>query len=457
LLVLVVIAGLIALGLVQRWRGGPGAAGELDALVAELDEREPDWRLDDVEKGREQVPEADNSARLLTALAKRYPRNWADFEALSPREGTPANERLDAARLAKLIETLDAVAALRPEARRLADMRRGRHRLAVDLVNPYMILLQDQQETRQTASVLQLDAIERAHAGDVSGALLSVRAGVNTSRDLGDEPLIISQLIRIACFLSAANTAERALALGEADEKALADLQSLLIEDEKHNGVLVAWRGERAAMHVMLKSLVSGKVRLRDLATHGIPDDLRVRDTFMPWSIRGMAREEHPALLRLMNQAVENARLPEGEQLAAEKKLDAEIRSQAGRTRLVRVVMPAHFKINESHRRKVALNRCLIALLAVERYRLKEKRWPDSLEALKPALLKDIPLDPFDGKPIRYRKVADGVVVYTVGHDGADDGGNLDRNRPLTRGTDLGYRLWDVASRNQPASGAKAP
>jgi hypothetical protein len=87
----------------------------------------------------------------------------------------------------------------------------------------------------------------------------------------------------------------------------------------------------------------------------------------------------------------------------------------------------------------------------VERYRLRADRWPASVEDLKPDLLKVIPLDPFDGKPIRFAKTADGVVIYSVGMDGSDDGGNIDRTRPLTKGTDLGYRLWDVEKRNRAA------
>lgn len=59
----------------------------------------------------------------------------------------------------------------------------------------------------------------------------------------------------------------------------------------------------------------------------------------------------------------------------------------------------------------------------------------------------EVPLDAYDGKPIRYRRLADGVVVYSVGADGKDDGGKA--------GADLGYRLWDVDRRRQPPGQAK--
>jgi hypothetical protein len=100
--------------------------------------------------------------------------------------------------------------------------------------------------------------------------------------------------------------------------------------------------------------------------------------------------------------------------------------------------------------------RCLQVLLALERHRRAKGAWPAKLEALTPTLLKAVPLDPFDGKPLRYRATADGVIVYSVGPDGSDDGGNIDRTRgPTTPGTDLGFQLWDVKSRRQPAWKAK--
>ena len=61
-----------------------------------------------------------------------------------------------------------------------------------------------------------------------------------------------------------------------------------------------------------------------------------------------------------------------------------------------------------------------------------------------------MPTDPFDGRPLRLAKVQDGIVIYSVGHDKTDDGGNLDRDEPQQPGVDLGFRLWDPPQRRQP-------
>jgi hypothetical protein len=100
--------------------------------------------------------------------------------------------------------------------------------------------------------------------------------------------------------------------------------------------------------------------------------------------------------------------------------------------------------------RSLAFLRSAIVALALERHRLEHGAYPDKLEGLVPTYLKSIPLDPYDGQPLRYRRLADGVVVYSVGLDGIDDGGAIDRDRPMTPNTDQGFRVWDVKARRQP-------
>jgi len=64
-----------------------------------------------------------------------------------------------------------------------------------------------------------------------------------------------------------------------------------------------------------------------------------------------------------------------------------------------------------------------------------------------------VPIDPYDGGRLRYRRMADRVVVYSVGLDGQDHGGNIGKI-PNTPGTDLGFRLWDVKHRRRSPSPA---
>ncbi len=66
---------------------------------------------------------------------------------------------------------------------------------------------------------------------------------------------------------------------------------------------------------------------------------------------------------------------------------------------------------------------------AVERFHLKNGSYPDSLEALTPDLMKEIPSDLMsEGKPLIYQKdkVSGRYRIYSVGANAVDDGGKIE-------------------------------
>jgi hypothetical protein len=82
-----------------------------------------------------------------------------------------------------------------------------------------------------------------------------------------------------------------------------------------------------------------------------------------------------------------------------------------------------------------ARRRLLITAIALERYHGRHGAYPQTLEALVPELLPHPTVDFMDGRPLRYRLTADGhFVLYSVGLDCADNGGEM--SRPRTRGRD---------------------
>jgi hypothetical protein len=60
-----------------------------------------------------------------------------------------------------------------------------------------------------------------------------------------------------------------------------------------------------------------------------------------------------------------------------------------------------------------------------------------------------VPVDPYDRKPLRYKQLPDGVLIYSIGPDRGDNGGNVDRRNYAAAGTDLGMKLWNVDKRRQ--------
>ncbi len=64
--------------------------------------------------------------------------------------------------------------------------------------------------------------------------------------------------------------------------------------------------------------------------------------------------------------------------------------------------------------------------------------------------LQTVPADPFDGRPLRYRRDGEEAIVYSAGFDGKDDGGERATLNTYKEGTDIGFRLWDVDKRGRP-------
>ena len=60
-------------------------------------------------------------------------------------------------------------------------------------------------------------------------------------------------------------------------------------------------------------------------------------------------------------------------------------------------------------------------LLAMKAYKLDKGRLPETLEQLVPEYLDAVPIDDFDGKPLRYNAAK--KIIYSVGKDLEDDGG----------------------------------
>lgn len=71
-----------------------------------------------------------------------------------------------------------------------------------------------------------------------------------------------------------------------------------------------------------------------------------------------------------------------------------------------------------------ANNALLTVTVALRAYYVEHGKYPDKLDELTPEYLKKIPDDPFALKgPLKYKRVGDMYVLYSVGPDAKDDGG----------------------------------
>jgi len=87
------------------------------------------------------------------------------------------------------------------------------------------------------------------------------------------------------------------------------------------------------------------------------------------------------------------------------------------------LVGPAYQAATTAMHRSEAHLRLILAEAAVRQYMLQHGAPPDSLAALVPEYLSAVPQDPYGDGPLVYRTTDDGYLLYSVGSNGTDDGG----------------------------------
>jgi hypothetical protein len=257
--------------------------------------------------------------------------------------------------------------------------------------------------------------------------------------------LAVSQLVRMAISSIAVRSLEQTLFRTTPDDAALEAAQKALADEAGFDALLVAWRGERATLFGMLEAVDSGKVPLAQ-----IQETFRNFGKDAAWPAD--AGPGSPALksarvwsLRFMTPLVEVAKKPLPVQPAAL----AALRPGQPPALLAPLLdlqnQLSGGGVQGAYHRRAALLRSAVVAVAAERYRLKHGRWPLEVKEIDAALVATPPTDPYDGAALRLRRVDGGLVVYSIGGNGRDDGGDLG-DRGL-EAPDVGFRLSDAEKR----------
>ena len=333
------------------------------------------------------------------------------------------------------------------EAQALADKPRGRHALVLG-DQPWTPAMAQAHVVRVSlvVNLLSLDAVYRADAQDREGAVRSCRGAINAARSLGDEPFVISQLMRKNQATVAIRGIQYLLNRGECEPETLADLQHQLEVEADHPGFLIAMRGHRALLHEILTALEAGRVGWDQI----FPD--RPHSPLLDWTSapsRDEIRRQHAEMLLFLGRMIEAAAKPSPERAALLRDLQPELDN--GQFPLLAPPLRELPGLEERFAARDAHLRCAAAAVACERYRSDHGCWPTSLEVLTPDYLKETPLDPANGKPLRYQRLDDNVVISSRCLD------DRTRDRPRRYNPDdptarygVMVRLWDVSQRGRP-------
>ena len=256
--------------------------------------------------------------------------------------------------------------------------------------------------------LLQAKALLCAHRGQVEDAIRCVKDGLRLGEALRRQPLTVNSLAGNHYDTLVLRSLEKILSRAAPTDRQLRELTDVLTTTADSLGLVDTMITERCLTIENCGRLFSTRGTRPGGVAYWLPD----------------AKERALAdILHYMEACVEAARLPRTQRMARFHGIRQEVEALSVLHAVVKTLVPRMDWIAERDLECRTHLDLAGAALAVERYRLATGSLPVALAALAPQYLKEVPLDPFDGRPIRYTRQTPGYVLYSVGTDGQDNAG----------------------------------
>ena len=275
---------------------------------------------------------------------------------------------------------------------------------------PNVILL------RSGARVLALQVHVRAHRGDVHGAAESIHAIFMIGNSLDKDPVMLSLRVRTVVNWIGFELIQELIPHVEFPDDDLAVLRADIQAIDYDQALERATIGQRAVCIMAFK------------------DPALLRDLGISRLMALVPRDEDLLLcLRFMNEHVAATKQPWPQRLddtqAAKDAYYDFFRTDSSITRfryqVTRSILPAITAFVTSAAENEALAQAADTALAIEQFSRKNGGLPDKLDELVPEFLDKVPIDPFDGQPLRYVVRKNEYVIYSIGKDRIDNGGQI--------------------------------
>jgi hypothetical protein len=290
---------------------------------------------------------------------------------------------------------------------------------------------------RQIAYFLHAAAISDLHSGRTADAFETTLTLMDITDYLREEWTPVNQLVRISIGTQALNATWYGLESHAWTESQLAQLQARWETASILTNLYQSLLYERAfgtytfALARTNPAQISQHVINRTPVPQGLPGQLwewwRLRTDLDGDELEYLHNQQ--AKLLLWREQIQH---PAGAQgLNDFKSLHQKLTQNTPKSLLPRKhLITANLDVNHYNLFFLAISwdthrHLTIAAIALERYRLQHGHYPPALAQLVPAYLPQIPLDPMDGRPLRYRLKPDNdYTLYSVGQNGRDDRGN---------------------------------
>jgi hypothetical protein len=444
---------------------------QLAAAIAETDALDPRWRWEEIQEDLPSIPDGENSMRLIRQATDSL-KGWnagslaslSEDDFWEDLEEWPENHKLDEKQLSLIRDILKERSDALLLAKSLKDYPRGQTHISL---SRFLLdtSLEHAQDCRRLITLLELDIERLLQEGRPKETASDIHAILCSGAGLRRDPFLVSQLVRMNARSRAVMRIERVLGMEQLGDDELEKLLAHIKAELSEELMVVAIRGERAGWHLHMENLESGRVSLADFCSLGFGDkkiELDFLQLFGFFLYQSFLYEDHAYMLQQYNRTFEIARLPDSEQTQAWHEWVEEFRATTAeaiaRRRLIlsRLMFPDVQRCGEIFLQNKAILSCALAALAAERFRLGNKRWPKDLQELCPTYLKEVPVNPVDGKPINYVRRTDGVLISSVDIGGFEE----DEETPKHSLKDddpkgLGLRLWNPDHRRLPPESKK--
>ena len=285
------------------------------------------------------------------------------------------------------------------------------------------------------ADLLAADVRLKGESGDLADALASIEAGLRLSDALAQEPLQDSQYAAHIMSFMMSRAFQNAMDGGALTSDQAATLLDRLDQSRHKEACLETIQTSHYMAMEMLTDL--NELGAHEFLTKYMEGDKdEVGTNFSVWVLgssvlRPLVNRNVTILAESAGRAEELARMPLSEALADDERMREQLREPSliaqathgfGQMQFWRSY--ASLEIQAEHEAQLDLMRLGIA---VQQYHAQHGVYPDTLDAVASRFGAGLPVDPFSGEAFRYRPDAGGFLLYSLGRDGKDDGGNDDR------------------------------
>ena len=314
--------------------------------------------------------------------------------------------------------------------------QRGTARYPSDYSAGLKTPLEHLQGLRQAARVLSLEFHVHLHRGRTSKAVDSILAQLALAQTLDGDPTRVSQLVRVALGKLAIDEIQRGTKEATFSDADLARLQMGLRDFQFELGLKQAFIGDRASAYTACLD----PLKMAAEKSNPTPEEIREIASRPPQRVVDAAK-----ILEVYRRLIESTDDPLAESVRkgreVEAELDAMVKAPIGKfAHIMTLLLVAGISYSAQAFADTAARRdAADVALAAELYRRRHGKWPDKMDQLVPEFLPTVPVDPFDGKPMRMTVSAEGFKAYSIGRDDTDDGGKL--SDQVTPGNDAGFMI----------------